>query len=48
MFETGFAKKPISLSKDDRLVLNGSYMTAAVKCAPPHNKPNPSEKSNCS
>jgi uracil-DNA glycosylase len=48
MFETGFANKPISLSKNDGLVLNGAYMTAAVKCAPPHNRPNPSEKSNCS
>ena len=27
--------------------MNGAYMTA-VKCAPPHNKPNPCEKSNCS
>jgi uracil-DNA glycosylase len=48
MFETGFANKPTSLSKNDGLVLNGAYMTAAVKCAPPHNKPNPCEKSNCS
>jgi uracil-DNA glycosylase family 4 len=48
MFETRFANKPTSLSKNDGLVLNGAYMTAAVKCAPPHNKPNPREKSNCS
>jgi uracil-DNA glycosylase len=48
MFETRFANKPTSLSKNDGLVLNGAYMTAAVKCAPPHNKPNPCEKSNCS
>src|SRR5690349_24764690 len=48
MFETGFANKPTSLSKNDGLVLNGAYMTAAVKCAPPLNKPNLSEKSNCS
>ena len=48
MFETGFANKPTSLSKNDGLVLNGAYMTAAVKCAPPENKPNPYEKSNCS
>ena len=48
MFETGFANKPTSISKNDGLVLNGAYMTAAVKCAPPQNKPNPSEKSNCS
>ena len=48
LFETGFANKPYSLSKNDGLVLTGAYMTAAVKCAPPHNKPNPFEISNCS
>ena len=48
MFETGFANKANSLSKNDGLVLNGAYMTAAVKCAPPENKPSPDEISNCS
>jgi uracil-DNA glycosylase len=48
LFETGFANKPISVSKDDGLILNGVYMTAAVRCAPPLNKPDKSEISNCS
>lgn len=48
LFETGFANKPYSLSKYDGLVLIGAYMTAAVKCAPPQNKPNMCEISNCS
>jgi uracil-DNA glycosylase len=48
MFETGFANKSTSLSKYDGLVLTGAYMTAAVKCAPPNNKPNGFEISNCS
>jgi uracil-DNA glycosylase len=48
MFETGFANKSTSLSKYDGLVLSGAYMTAAIKCAPPNNKPNGFEISNCS
>lgn len=48
MFETGFANKSTSVSKNDGLVLTGAYMTAAVKCAPPNNKPNGFEISNCS
>ena len=48
MFETGFANKPTSISKDDGLILIDAYLTAAVRCAPPNNKPNSSEISNCS
>ena len=47
LFETGFANKHTSISKDDGLVLKGAYLTAAIRCAPPQNKPNPSEISNC-
>ena len=39
LFETGFANKSTSLHKNDALGPNGAYMTAAVKCAPPQNKP---------
>lgn len=48
MNETGFASMPISRSKDDGLVLNDVYITAAIRCAPPDNKPLPSELVNCS
>lgn len=48
MHETGFASMPTSRSKDDGLVLKGAYITAAVRCAPPGNKPLLSELLNCS
>jgi uracil-DNA glycosylase len=48
MHETGFASMPTSRSVDDGLVLKDAYVTAAVRCAPPGNKPLPSELLNCS
>ena len=48
MHETGFASMPTSNSKDDGLVLNDAYITAALKCAPPENKPTSAELANCS
>jgi uracil-DNA glycosylase len=48
MNKTGFASMPTSVSRDDGLVLNDAYITAAVRCAPPGNKPLPSELLNCS
>jgi uracil-DNA glycosylase family 4 len=48
MYETGFASKPTSRSKDDGLTLMDAYITAAVRCAPPNNKPLPFELANCS
>lgn len=48
MYETGFASVPFSHSKDDGLVLNDAYITAAVRCAPPENKPLPAELARCS
>ena len=47
LFETGFANRSTSMSKDDGLILKDTYLTAAARCAPPQNKPNPSEISNC-
>ena len=44
----GFANKPVSESLDDGLVYLDCYLTAAVKCAPPADKPTPREFRNCS
>jgi uracil-DNA glycosylase len=48
LFKTGFANQPTSESRDDGLTLKNAYVTAAVKCAPPDNKPTNEEMSNCS
>jgi uracil-DNA glycosylase len=47
MHRTGFANQPESLSLDDGLRLEGAFIAAAVRCAPPANKPLPSERDNC-
>ena len=48
LYKTGFANQPTSKNSDDGLKLKGAYVTAAVKCAPPDNKPSVDETSNCS
>jgi uracil-DNA glycosylase len=48
MYETGFASMSTSRSKDDGLVLKDAYITAAIRCAPPDNKPLLPELTNCS
>jgi len=47
LFETGFASQPTSVSRDDGLALNDAYICAAVRCAPPDNKPLPEEIRAC-
>lgn len=44
---TGFASQPTSVSRDDGLRLTGAYITAAVHCAPPGNKPSTGEIRSC-
>jgi uracil-DNA glycosylase len=47
MFRAGLANQPTSTSVDDGLELRGAYVTAAVRCAPPQNRPLPSERDRC-
>jgi uracil-DNA glycosylase len=47
LYRTGFANQPTSVTKDDGLELRGAFVAAAVRCAPPANKPLPSERDNC-
>ncbi len=47
LHKIGFASQPNAVSRDDGLKLIDCYITAAVRCAPPDNKPLPSELANC-
>lgn len=47
LYETGFANQPTATGRDDGLKLKDLYITAAVRCAPPDNKPLPEELANC-
>jgi len=47
MFRTGYANQPESTGLRDGLRLRDSYIAAAVRCAPPANKPTPAERDEC-
>jgi uracil-DNA glycosylase family 4 len=47
MHRTGFASQPTSRHPDDGLRLEGAFVAAAVRCAPPANRPLPGERDNC-
>ena len=47
LFAAGFSNQPTSLHKNDGLLLYNSYLTTALKCVPPGDKPTPSELKTC-
>ena len=47
MYRAGFANQPTSTHRGDGLRLVGAWVTSAVKCAPPDNKPSTDERDAC-
>ncbi len=47
MFRAGLANQPESVGRDDGLVLKNAWVTNALKCAPPENKPTAAEQNTC-
>jgi uracil-DNA glycosylase len=47
LHRTGFSDKAVSRTIEDDARLSGLWITAAVRCAPPQNKPTPAERDAC-
>lgn len=48
LWRCGLASQPTSTARDDGLRLKGAWVSAAVRCAPPQNRPTPAEREQCS
>ena len=47
LYRAGFANQALSVSRDDFLTLHDAWIAAAVRCAPPDNRPTPLEFETC-
>lgn len=47
LYRAGYASQPTSVGLGDGLVLDGAWVTAPVRCAPPANKPTTDERDQC-
>src|SRR5262245_16994144 len=47
LHQVGLANQPTSMRRDDGLALVGTRILAAVRCAPPANRPTPAERDTC-
>ena len=47
LYQAGFASQPQALAREDRLEVEGLYISAVCRCAPPDNKPTQAEIDNC-
>ena len=47
LYKAGFASQPTSTHRGDGLRYRDLYLTAAVRCVPPDNRPRPDERDRC-
>ncbi len=47
LHRAGFANQPTSVSREDGLELDGAFVSAVVRCAPPANRPTIEERDRC-